>query len=97
MIKFLTFLRASAKVSFRVHAVEHVLSAALDRNVVRVVKARVGDIALLQLEKPIEYDHKYIAPICLPPASNHSFDANSCLVTGLGYVDEENGICIALN
>jgi len=96
MIKFATFLRASATAGFRVHAVEQVLSAALDRNVVRVVKSRDEDIALLQLEKPIEYDHKYIAPICLPPASNHSFDANSCLVTGLGSVDEDNGICIAL-
>jgi len=86
------FLRkTSVTVKFKVHAAKNVHSAVVERKVVRIVESEIADIALLQTEKPIKYDHRYIAPICLPPKTNHSFEAKSCLVTGFADDDNENG------
>jgi len=65
------------------------------RKVLRMVKPYKGipaafgkDIALLQLDKSVDFDGRLISPICLPGsnASHHSFDdANFCIATGLGH------------
>jgi len=81
--------------------------ATIERKVVRLVKpyrgfrtrsstTASGDIAVLQIDEPIEFDQLYISPICLPPTSNFSFDPNSCLVAGLGEVDFDNGIKLTI-
>jgi len=49
------------------------------------------DIAVIQLDKAIDFDDRYTSPICLPPQSNHSFDPSSCIAVGFGHVDTVNG------
>lgn len=44
-----------------------------------------NDIALIQLDRPVEYT-AFILPICL--GSRRSDDSDSCVVTGWGKVSE---------
>jgi len=52
---------------------------------------RGRDIAVVQLDRAIYYDGRFIAPICLPPKLNHVFNASSCTFIGSGHVNENNG------
>lgn len=61
------------------------------RYVVRIVKGdlhmnNVHDIAILQLNSPVEYSD-YIKPICMPRSHNdQSIDKSTCVAAGYGSV-----------